>query len=57
MTTPRCAMGAVVTGGKIYVTGGGPSSSIECYDPTVGHTGRWTVVSKTSEFENAAKIS
>jgi kelch-like protein 12 len=56
MTTPRCAMGAVVTGGKIYVTGGYGLRSIECFDPTVGPAGRWTVVSETSQFCNHAGL-
>ena len=51
MTSPRYGMGAVVTGGKIYIAGGDGSSSIECFDPSDGPAGRWTVVSETSEFE------
>ena len=44
MTSPRSSMGAVVTGGKIYIAGGYGSSSIECFDPSDGPAGRWTVV-------------
>jgi kelch-like protein 12 len=64
MTTPRCAMGAVVTGGKIYIAGGYGSSSIEswhvaveCFDPSDGPAGRWAVVSETSQFEGGARFS
>ena len=56
MTSPRSSMGAVVTGGKIYIAGGYGSSSIECFDPSDGPAGRWTVVSNTSDFQNGAKI-
>ena len=49
MTSPRSHMGAVVTDGKIYIAGGS-LSSIECFDPSDGPAGRWTVVSETSEF-------
>jgi hypothetical protein len=50
MTSPRSIMGAVVTGGKIYIVGGYGSCSIECFDPSDGPAGRWTVVSETSQF-------
>ena len=56
MTSPRCGMGSVVTGGKIYIAGGS-SSSIECFDPSDGPAGRWTVVSETSEFAAGAKLT
>ena len=49
MTTPRLGMGAVVTGGKIYVAGG-TRSSIECFDPKDGPAGQWNVMSETSDF-------
>ena len=57
MTSPRYGMGAVVTGGKIYIAGGYGSSSIECFDPSDGPAGRWTVVSGTSEFTAGASFS
>ena len=57
MTLPRFGMEAVVTGGKIYVTGGYGLKSIECFDPTVGPAGHWTVVSETSQFCNHAGLS
>ena len=57
MTSPRQGMGNVVTGGKIYIAGGYGSSSIECFDPSDGPAGRWTVVSETSEFTSQATIS
>ena len=57
MTSPRYDMGAVVTGGKIYIDGGYGSSSIECFDPSDGPAGRWTVVSETSEFGEEASFS
>ena len=57
LTSPRCGMGAVVTGGKIYIAGGHGSSSIECFDPSDGPAGRWTVVSETSEFAAEASFS
>ena len=56
MTTPRFGMKAVVTGGKIYIAGGYFLRSIECFDPTVGPAGRWTVVSETSQFASEANI-
>jgi N-acetylneuraminic acid mutarotase len=56
MTTPRFGMEAVVTGGKIYIAGGYGLRSIECFDPTVGPAGRWTVVSETSQFCNHAGL-
>ena len=56
MTSPRYDMGAVVTGGKIYIAGG-PTRIIECFDPSDGTLGRWTVVSQTSQFQNEATIS
>ena len=56
MTSPRSEMGAVVTGGKIYIAGGS-SSSIECFDPSDGPAGRWTVVSETSQFASGARFS
>ena len=56
MTTPRVGMGAVVTGGKIYIAGGS-RSSIECFDPSDGLAGRWTVVSETSQFAYGARFS
>ena len=57
MTSPRRSMGAVVTGGKIYVAGGYGSSSIECFDPSDGPAGQWTVMSETSDFPAGAKVS
>ena len=57
MITPRSRMGAVVTGGKIYIAGGYGSSSIECFDPSDGPAGRWTVVSETSQFASEASFS
>ena len=57
MTTPRLNMGAVVTGGTIYIAGGHGSSSIDCFDPSDGPAGRWTVVSGTSEFTAGASFS
>ena len=58
MTSPRYGMGAVVTGGKIYIAGGyGSSRSIECFDPSDGPAGRWTVVSETSEFQKGSIIT
>ena len=57
MTSPRCGMGAVVTGGKIYIAGGYGSSSIECFDPSDGPAGRWTVVSEASAFQEGATIA
>jgi hypothetical protein len=57
MTSPRWGMKAVVTGGKIYIVGGHGSSSIECFDPRDGPSGRWTVVSETSQFQNEAITS
>ena len=57
MTTPRCDIGAVVTGGKIYIAGGRGSSSIECFDPSDGPAGRWSVVSETSQFASGASFS
>ena len=57
MTTPRCGMGAVVTCGKIYIAGGDGSSSIECFDPSDGPAGRWTVVSETLQFASQASFS
>jgi hypothetical protein len=57
MTSPRYDMGAVVTGGKIYVAGGHGSSCIECFDPSDGPLGRWTVISESSEFETRSTIS
>ena len=57
MTSPRQGMGAVVTGGKIYIAGGEGSSNIECFDPSDGPAGRWTVVSETSQFASEASLS
>ena len=57
MSTPRAGMGAVVTGGKIYIAGGHGSSSIECFDPSDGPAGRWTVVSETSNFRKGSTIT
>ncbi len=57
MTSPRCFMGAVVSSGKIYVAGGYGSSSIECFDPSDGPAGRWTVVSGISQFKYGASFS
>ena len=57
MTSPRFRMGAVVTGGKIYIAGGRGSSSIECFDPSDGPAGRWTVVSETSNFQPGSIIT
>ena len=57
MTTPRYGMGAVGTGGKIYIAGGYGSSSIECFDPSDGPAGRWTVVSETSHFQKGSIIA
>ena len=57
MTSPRCFMGAVVTGGKIYIAGGDGSGSIECFDPGDGPSGRWTVVSETSQLASGASFS
>jgi N-acetylneuraminic acid mutarotase len=60
MTTPRCGMGAMVTDGKIYIAGGYTPSlgwtRIECFDPSDGHLGRWTVISETLELKNRATI-
>ena len=57
MTSPRFGMGAVVTGGKIYIARGAGASSIECFDPSDGPAGRWTVVSETSQFAYVASLS
>ena len=57
MTSPRYDMGTVVTGGKIYIAGGYGSSSIECFDPSDGPAGRWTVVSETSQFASQARLT
>ena len=57
MTSPRYGMGAVVTGGKIYIVGGHGSSSIECFDPSDGAAGRWTVVSEASQFAAGASLT
>ena len=57
MTTPRCFLGAVVTGGKIYIAGGIASSSIECFDPSDGPAGQWTIVIGTSQFAAAASFA
>jgi hypothetical protein len=61
MITPRASMEAVVTGGKIYIAGvhgsSNVSSCIECFDPSDGPLGRWTVISESSEFETRSTIS
>ena len=67
MITARAGIkGAVVTGGKMYIAGGGgkiydggglSSSSIECFSPNDGPTGVWTVVNNTSGFANAASFA
>ena len=57
MLGPREGMGAVVTGGKIYIAGGDGSSSIECFDPSDGPAARWTVVSETLQFASGACLS
>ena len=56
MTSPRVRMGAVVTGGSIYIAGGA-SSSIQCFDPSDGPAGQWTVVSETSDFQKGSTIT
>ena len=57
MTSPRQGMGNVGTGGKIYIAGGYGSRRIECFDPSDGPAGRWTVVRETSQFASEASFS
>ena len=61
MIIPRASMEAVVTGGKIYIFGvhgsSNVSSCIECFDPSDGPSGRWTVISESSKFETRSTIT